>query len=196
MSAASNHTRDRRTFRNEDLILAVRPHDPATWDETRYEAFLDTLCGHREYQKTAIRMVLSYWLGGRYTDLRQLAKENFEANEELHHRWSRWDSMQPHLQLPEQLACSLDLATGTGKSYVLYGIAAILLAEGVVDRVLVLCPSNTIEAGLLGKFKELATNATLRDLMPAEARIATPRVICLRDYRGRCTVRGELSCHS
>lgn len=174
---ATRHTDDRRTFRNEDLLLAVRPHDPATWDETRYEAFLDALCGHREYQKTAIRIVLSYWLGGRYTDLRQLAKENFEANEDLRHRWSRWDSMQPHLQLPEQLACSLDLATGTGKSFVLYGIAAILLAEGAVDRVLVLCPSNTIEAGLLDKFKQLATDATLRDLMPEGARIATPRVI-------------------
>lgn len=177
MNAATRRTEDRRTFRNEDLLLAVRPHDPARWDETRYEAFLDALCGHREYQKAAIRAVLSYWLGGRYADLRQLAKENFEANEELHHRWSRWDSMQPHLQLPDQLACSLDLATATGKSYVLYGIAAILLAEGVVDRVLVLCPSNTIESGLLGKFKELASNATLRDLMPPEARIATPRVI-------------------
>lgn len=177
MNATARRTADRRTFRNEDLLLAVRPHDPAHWDETRYEAFLDALCGHREYQKTAIRTVLSYWLGGRYADLRQLAEENFEANEELHNRWSRWDSMQPHLQLPEQLACSLDLATGTGKSFVLYGIAAILLAEGAMDRVLVLCPSNTIESGLLGKFKELATNATLRDLMPPEARIATPRVI-------------------
>jgi type III restriction enzyme len=69
------------------------------------------------------------------------------------------------------------LATGTGKSFVLYGIAVILLAEGVLDRVLVLCPSNTIEAGLLDKFKQLATDATLRDLMPEGARIATPRVI-------------------
>jgi type III restriction enzyme len=177
MSAVTSRTEDRRTFRNEDLILAVKPHDPAIWDESHYEAFLDALCGHREYQKVAIRTVLSYWLGGRYADLHQLAKENFEANEELRHRWSRWDSMQPHLQLPEQLACSLDLATGTGKSFVLYGIAAILLAEGVVDRVLVLCPSNTIEAGLLEKFRELATDATLRDLMPAAARIATPRII-------------------
>jgi type III restriction enzyme len=177
MSPTARHTDDRRTFRNEDFVLAVKPHDPARWDETRYEPFLDALCGHREYQKAAIRAVLSYWLGGRYTDLRQLAKENFDANEDLRHRWSRWDSMLSHLQLPEQLACSLDLATGTGKSFVLYGIAAILLAEGVVDRVLVLCPSNTIEAGLLGKFQELATDATLRDLMPAGARIATPHVI-------------------
>lgn len=177
MSPAVRHTDDRRTFRNEDLVLAVKPHDPTRWDETRYEPFLDALCGHREYQKAAIRAVLSYWLGGRYTDLRQLAKENFDANEDLRHRWNRWDSMLSHLQLPEQLACSLDLATGTGKSFVLYGIAAILLAEGVVDRVLVLCPSNTIEAGLLGKFRELATDAALRDLMPAGAHIATPRVI-------------------
>ena len=177
MNATARRTADRRTFRNEDLLLAVRPHDPAHWDETRYEAFLDALCGHREYQKKAIRTVLSYWLGGRYINLNQLANENYEANEELNHRWSRWDSMQQHLQLPEQLACSLDLATGTGKSFVLYGIAAILLAEGKVDRVLVLSPSNTIESGLLGKFKELATNATLRDLMPPGASIATPRVI-------------------
>lgn len=177
MNAAARRTDDSRTFRNEDLVLTVKPHDPAKWDESRYEAFLDALCGHRNYQKVAIRTVLSYWLGGRYTDLRQLAQESFDTNEELRHRWGRWDSMTPHLQLPEQLACSLDLATGTGKSFVLYGIAVILLAEGVVDRVLVLCPSNTIETGLLGKFKELATNADLRDALPPGARIATPRVI-------------------
>jgi len=50
----------------------------------------------------------------------------------------------------------IKMATGTGKSYVLYGIAAIMLAEGQVDSVLVLCPSTTIETGLLGKFRQLA----------------------------------------
>jgi len=168
---------DRRTFRNEDLVLKIKPHDPQVWDENRYEAFLDALCGHREYQKAAIRATLSYLLGGRYADLRQLARENFDANEELQQRWGRWENMERHLQLPDQLSCSLDLATGTGKSFVLYGLAAILLAEGVVDRVLVLCPSNTIEAGLLGKFKELATDAALRDALPAGAKVSTPRVI-------------------
>jgi type III restriction enzyme len=56
-------------------------------------------------------------------------------------------------------------------------LAAILLAEGAVDRVLVLCPSNTIEAGLLGKFRELASNSDLRDLLPAEAKVKAPRII-------------------
>jgi len=85
--------------------------------------------------------------------------------------------MQRQLQLPDQLSCSLDQATGTGKSYVLYGLAAILLAEGAVDRVLLLCPSNTIEDGLLKKFKDLASNANLRDTLPADARVETPKVI-------------------
>src|SRR5207245_11285999 len=85
--------------------------------------------------------------------------------------------MKQHLQLRDQLSCSIDLATGTGKSYVLYGLAAILLAEGIVDRVLVLCPSTTIEAGLLEKFRELASNADLQELLPDTARISSPRII-------------------
>ena len=177
MNASMRRTEDSRTFHNEDLVLKVKPHDPSKWDENRYEAFLDALCGHREYQKTAIRIVLSYWLGGRYSNLSELAKENYDSNEELHYRWGRLDSMLAHLQLPNQLSCSLDLATGTGKSFVLYGVAAILLAEGVVDRVLVLCPSNTIETGLLTKFKELAADSALRDALPAGSKISTPRVI-------------------
>ena len=51
---------DKRTFRNEDLILKVTENiDPKIWDEGKYEAFLDELCGYREYQKEAIRTTLS-----------------------------------------------------------------------------------------------------------------------------------------
>lgn len=169
---------DRHTFRNEDFVLRVSGTvDPMVWDESRYEAFLDELCGYREYQKEAILTTLRYLLGDRYSDLRSLAHENFEANVELQERYGSWANMERHLQLPDQLSCSLDQATGTGKSYVLYGLAAILLAEGVVDRVLVLCPSNTIEDGLLSKFRELAGNGSLRDALPATAKVGTPRVI-------------------
>lgn len=56
---------DRKTFRNEDLVLKVTPNiDPAVWNETKYEAFLDELGGTREYQKQAIGMTLRYLLGG------------------------------------------------------------------------------------------------------------------------------------
>jgi len=169
---------DRQTFRNEDLVLKVTGNiDPKLWDETRYEPFLDELCGMREYQKEAIRTTLRYLLGGKYTNLRQLAKENFDNNDELQHRYGSWASMEKHLQLPDQLSCSIDLATATGKSWVLYGIAAILLAEDAVDRVLVLCPSNTIEAGLTEKFRNLAGDANLRDVLPAHAKVLSPRII-------------------
>lgn len=169
---------DKRTFKNEDLILKVTENiDPRKWDEGKYEAFLDELCGYREYQKEAICTTLRFLLGGKYANLRALAKENFDNNSELQERYGAWTGMEKQLQLPDQLACSVDQATGTGKSYVLYGIALILLTEGAVDRVLVLCPSNTIEAGLLAKFKELAGRSDLRDALPEDAKYKTPKII-------------------
>jgi len=169
---------DRQRFRNEDLLLNVsQAVDRANWDESRYEAFIDELCGTREYQKDALRTTLRYLLGGEYSDLRALARANFDESATLQARYSSWVGMEGHLQLPDQLSASLDLATATGKSYVLYGLAAILLAEGAVDRVLVLCPSTTIENGLLDKFRELASDSDLRDLLPGDANISTPRII-------------------
>lgn len=171
-------TGDLRTFRNEDLILKVSPHaDPQIWNESKYDAFLDELCGYREYQKSAIRVVLRFLLSKRYSSVSDLARESFANSDELQARHGKLDHLLRTMQLPDQLACSVDLATGTGKSYVLYGIGLILLAEGAVDRVLVLCPSNTIEAGLTEKFRELATNSDLRDALPATATLTTPRII-------------------
>jgi type III restriction enzyme len=59
----------------------------------------------------------------------------------------------------------------------MYGIARIMLAEGAVDQVLVLCPSNTIEAGLTDKFRALSADRTLKDLLPADSKIENPRII-------------------
>jgi type III restriction enzyme len=169
---------DRQKFKNEDLVLKVSANiDPALWNESKYEAFIDELCQNREYQKEAIFTVMRYLAGGKYRSLHELAKENFDNNDELQRRHGSWLGMERHLQLPEKLACSIDMATATGKSYVLYGLAMILLAEGIVDRVLVLCPSNTIEAGLLVKFHDMAGNSDLRDLLPEGAKVRVPRVI-------------------
>jgi type III restriction enzyme len=94
----------RRTFGNEDLILKVTTDiDPKVWDDSKYEAFLDELCGSREYQKESIRTTLRFLLGGKYADLRALAKENFERNPELGQRYGSWAGMEKHLQLPAQV---------------------------------------------------------------------------------------------
>lgn len=43
---------DRRTFRNEDLVFKVTTNiDPKVWDESKYEAFLNELCGYRESRR-------------------------------------------------------------------------------------------------------------------------------------------------
>ncbi len=185
---------DRQRFRNQDLMLRVSPAvDRARWDESRYEAFLDELCGYREYQKEALRVALRYLLGGQYADLRALAHENYQHNQTLESRYGSWKGMERHLQFPQHLAATLDLATGVGKSYLLYGLAAIMLAEGAVDRVLVLCPSTTIELGLLDKFRELAGNGNLRAQLPAGVKWPTPHIsnasesitegnICVENY--------------
>ena len=169
---------DSQTFQNKDLVLKVSPnYDPKRFDPNKYEPFLDALCTDREYQIEAIREVLRYFLGGEYRSLRDLAEKNYQNNPKLQENYSSLDDFIKHLQLPDKLSCSLEHATATGKSYVMYGIARILLAEGAVEQVLVLCPSNTIEAGLTEKFRSLSADRTLKDLLPANSKIINPRII-------------------
>jgi len=161
-----------------DLVLKVSENvDPTKFDISKYEAFLDALCGTREFQKEAIRTILRYLLGGIYKNLRDLAEKNYEQNPKLRELYPTFSDFERHLQLPEKLSCTVDLATGTGKSYVLYGIARIMLAEGAVDRVLVLAPSTTIEKGLTEKFKQLSADADLLRLIPEDAKIRNPRIM-------------------
>jgi len=169
---------DKQLLKNQDLVLKVSPSvDPAKFDISKYEAFLDALCGDREYQKEAIRETLRYLLGGQYHSLRDLAKENYQQNPVLQDLYPSLEDFYKHLQLPDKLSCSLDLATATGKSYVIYGIGRIMLAEGAVDQVLVLCPSNTIEAGLTEKFRSLSGDRTLKEVLPEPTVISNPRII-------------------
>ena len=166
------------TIKASDLVLRVSENvDPAKFDISKYEAFLDALCGTREFQKEAIRTVLRYLLGGRYRNLRDLAEENYNQNFNLRELYPTFSDFERHLQLPDKLFCTIDLATGTGKSYVLYGIARIMLAEGVVDRVLVLAPSTTVEKGLTEKFKQLSADADLLRLIPEYAKMRNSRII-------------------
>jgi len=169
---------DKQLFKNQDLVLKVSPNiDPAKFDISKYEDFLDALCGDREYQKEAIRETLHYLLGGQYNSLRDLAKENYQQNPVLRDLYPSLEDFYKHLQLPDKLSCTLDLATATGKSYMIYGIARIMLAEGAVDQVLVLCPSNTIETGLTEKFHSLSGDRTLKEVLPEPAVISNPRII-------------------
>jgi type III restriction enzyme len=165
------------TFRNEDLVLTVRPdYDPALINLDAYEGFLDALCEDREYQKEAIRTACRLLAGGEYRSVTELATENYAANPILAERYRSIDRLIAALPFPSKLASSIDLATGTGKSWVLYGIARILLAESIIDRVLLLCPSLTIEASLRTKFKRLSSDHRLLDLIPPDREFRVPDI--------------------
>ena len=88
-------------IRNEDLVLKVSEHiDPDVWEEGKYYAFVDRLCGQREYQKEAIFTALRFLAGATYPDLRTLAIENYEENQKLQEVYSSWEVMENKLQFP------------------------------------------------------------------------------------------------
>jgi len=166
------------SYKNTDFILKSKADEALINSIEKYEAFLSALCREEYYfQKDAIYEVLKFFFSNQYKNLWDLAKENYETNEKLQQRFDTEMKYKDHLQLPKQKSCSVDLATGTGKSFVIYGLAQIMLAEGLVDQVLVLCPSRTIEAGLTEKFVMLAGNKILKKLLPKNSVLVNPRIV-------------------
>ena len=178
-------------FRIADQVLKVNDKRDVTEAMVhKYDAFLNLMCADRyAFQREAVRETLRFLVSDKYPDLERLARENWIAREPIRQRHESVDAYLAKMPLKDRKAVSLDLATGTGKSYVMYALAAIALAEGFVDRVLVLCPSLTIEEELLEKFTVLAGNGELSQIM-AElgAAVAIPAV-----KRGNETIRpGEI----
>ena len=154
-------------FSADQLRLSVSPTlDRRLFDLEAYEEFIDGISNGREYQAQSIRTVLRYYLGGRYADASQLARESYEDSPDLKRLYPSVEALVRRLPFSDKLACTLDLATGTGKSWVMYAVARIMLNEGVIDRVLVLAPSLTIESGLIEKFNLLTADGDLSDMMP------------------------------
>lgn len=153
-------------IKEEDLVLKVSNNvDINKWDESKYYKFLDQLCGNREYQKEAILTALKFMCGGEYESTKQLAYCNFESNENFRSKYISFNNLEKQIAFPNNFTASLDLATGTGKSWVLYALAIIMLIEKKVDQVLVLVPSITIETELTNKFKSFATDNTYVTLL-------------------------------
>lgn len=168
---------DKIVFNQKDLILKVNEnYDRSKLDIDKWERFLDVLCGDRVYQKEAIKSSVIYLASGMYNSLDDIVEENYKSNPEMMKKYLRLDDYKKSLQIKDKLFANIDLATGTGKSYAIYGIAQILLAERLVKRVLVLCPSLTIEKGLTEKFVGLVSDSDLRNAIPEEIDLIAPRI--------------------
>ncbi|MEK9150121.1 MAG: DEAD/DEAH box helicase family protein, partial [Candidatus Desantisbacteria bacterium] len=167
-----------KSYKTKDLVLEVsKSYDPTKLDLAKWDRFIDVLCGDRQYQKEAIENTIIYLASGRYKSIENLVRENWQKNAELQTRYNDINEYFHHLQLPDKLSATIDLATGTGKSFVIYGIAQIMLGLGLVDKVLVLCPSLTIEKGLMEKFLSLSGDSKLKQTIPEDARYKNPGII-------------------
>ncbi|MGI8580749.1 MAG: DEAD/DEAH box helicase [Chitinophagaceae bacterium] len=168
-----------KQYKTADLVLQVTKNfNPATLNLAAWDRYLEILCSDRQYQKEAIHKAIIFLASGLYKDIDALVNENWLNVKmvELKNRYQTVEDYQHHLQMHGKLSANIDLATGTGKSYVIYGIAQIMLGLGLVDRVLVLCPSLTIEDGLMEKFSKLASDPALLKAIPDESKFKNPAI--------------------
>lgn len=142
------------------------------YDKFRFseiEDYVRAVSGGREYQYQAIKHVMIYLWGGGYKDAGALAKENFALKEHLRERFGSEEIMLGHLPLADRISGVVHMATGTGKSYVMFAVAYLSLIMGLAKRVLVLGPSSTIiEEGLRDKFQTFLNRKDWNDRLPKE----------------------------
>lgn len=154
-------------LKNEDFVLKLADVDYAAKEQVgKYDPFFEALSVDAyAFQREAMRRTLSFLLATTYADTSALASEHFSSSPKLQGQFGSLSDYLEKFHLADRKAVSLDLATGAGKSFVMYGIARVALAMGLVDKVLVLCPSLTIEQGLKDKFNALAGSQDLKDLI-------------------------------
>lgn len=164
-------------LKHKDFILNV-DYNPLELDLSVWDNYLDLLCQDRYYQKEAIKTAVNYIAGKKYDSLKDLARKNFDKNQYIKEAYfNEKDYINQLGLLANKLFANIDLATATGKSFVMYGISQILLSIGIVKKVLILCPSITIEDGLFDKFLKLSSNNELFNLIPEQYIKIRPSII-------------------
>lgn len=185
-----NRMTDNYIYKTDDLILKVsNNYDHNILKLDKWDDYIEQLCEGRYYQIDAIKNAIIYFGSGNYNSIEDLIFENYQKNPILHEKYNIVNDYYDSVQLKNKLTATIDLATGTGKSYVIFGVAQIMLGLGLVDRVLILCPSTTIEAGLTEKFTQLLSNNNIQNLVPSDAVIKNPHLT-----NGNYTIRSGDIC--
>lgn len=162
-------TVDRINLSQRVLKVNLKKSSAQNFRFSEIEDYVRTITNGRQYQYDAIRQVMTYLWGGGYKNISELAKENYLKNEQLREHFGSEELMFGHLPLPDRLSGVVHMATGTGKSYVIFAIAYLSLIMGLTKRVLVLGPSSTIiEEGLRDKFKDFMARADWNSKLPKE----------------------------
>jgi type III restriction enzyme len=149
------------------LDINMRKCDVTRFDFSEVEEYVRALTGDREYQYDAIKRILIYLWGGMYKSITDLARENYQKKSAIQQRFHSEEHFLRLLPLPDRLSGVCHLATGTGKSYVMFAVAYLSILLGKVRRVMVVGPSSTvIESGLREKFNEYLYGEKSAELKP------------------------------
>jgi len=171
-------------YKNDDFILQINDFSSKTLSiVNKCDAFLDALTtADFEHVREAVRKSIHFFVTDKYTNTEQAAVHTFNTSEKLQNRYRDLSEYLEHVRIKDTKSYSIDLATGTGKSWVIYGVAQIMLAEGLVDKVLVLCPSLTIEEELKKKFERFSGDAVLTKILEElEADFPSPAIKSAND---------------
>ena len=82
------------------LDINTRKCNYEKFDFSEVEDFVRELAGGRDYQFDAIKEVLIYLWGGSYSDIKQLAKENYKKKESIQYRFQSEENFLRRLPLP------------------------------------------------------------------------------------------------
>jgi len=155
------------SIRNTDLVLKFND-DKVSDILNKYDTYLEALYSDEySFLRDAVKSAVGFLLSEKYKTMEDLAKENYIRNPKIKDRYTSKEDYLTSIPLVKYKSCSMDLATGSGKSYLLFGIAQVMLCESTIEKVLVLCPSLTIEEGLTEKFKTLNSRKELVDILRA-----------------------------
>jgi len=161
----------RLNLSDHTLDINVRRCNYNKFSFSEIEDYVSEMVGSRDYQYDAIKQIMIYLWGGSYKSIAELGKENYKQKLQLQQRFGTEENFLRQLPLPGRLSGVVHMATGTGKSYVIFAIAYLSLVMGFTKRVLVLGPASTIiEQGLREKFKELITKREFNRKLPQRYR--------------------------
>lgn len=153
------------------LDINTRKVNYDKFDYREIDDYLKQITGTRIYQYEAIKQVMTYLWGGSYKNVSELAIENFANKWQVREKYGSEQRLLNHIPLPDRQSGVVHMATGTGKSWVIFAVAYLSVIMGYVDRVLVLGPSSTIiEQGLNKKFMDFLSDPVYRQALPAHLR--------------------------
>ncbi|MBW2606922.1 MAG: DEAD/DEAH box helicase family protein [Deltaproteobacteria bacterium] len=164
----------RLNLSDHTLDINIRKCNYNKFNFSEIEEYVRELVGSRDYQYDSINQIMIYLWGGSYKSITDLGKENFSNFKEkpqIKQRFGTETNFLHNLPLPDRLSGVVHMATGTGKSYVIFAIAYLSLVMGLTKRVLVLGPASTIiEQGLREKFRDLMNRKEFNEKLPTRYR--------------------------